>query len=88
VELTDAKTLEGMFAVLGAPPRSISDRAGRAVYQAPPSKAKNNRRCQCRVCPACLENARWERIFQEKFADPDYYATGLLMRWESSLHSS
>jgi hypothetical protein len=20
-----------------------------------------------------MENARWERIFEEKFADPDYY---------------
>src|SRR5262249_708953 len=31
-------------------------------------------RCQCGQCPACEENARWERIFNEKFADPDYYS--------------
>jgi len=24
-------------------------------------------------CGRCLENARWERIYQEKFVDPDYY---------------
>jgi hypothetical protein len=22
----------------------------------------------------CADNERWERIFKEKFADPDYYA--------------
>jgi|HubBroStandDraft_6_1064221.scaffolds.fasta_scaffold3784525_1 hypothetical protein len=31
-------------------------------------------RCQCGKCATCLQNARWERIFQEHFADPDYYA--------------
>ena len=29
------------------------------------------RGCTCR---ACCDNARWERIFQEKFADPSYYS--------------
>jgi hypothetical protein len=27
--------------------------------------------CTCRTC---CDNARWERIFQEKFADPGYYS--------------
>ena len=27
----------------------------------------------CAICAFCLENARWDRIFREKFADPDYY---------------
>jgi len=31
------------------------------------------RHCECGHCRACLDNARWERIFQEKFADPSYY---------------
>ena len=30
--------------------------------------------CKCRQCPACVDNARWERIFREKFADPFYYS--------------
>jgi hypothetical protein len=30
--------------------------------------------CRCRQCDACIDNARWERIFQEKFADPLYYS--------------
>jgi hypothetical protein len=32
------------------------------------------RRCQCGTCGECRENARWERIFSEKFADPSYYS--------------
>jgi hypothetical protein len=30
-------------------------------------------RCRCGGCRQCLDNARWERIFAEKFADPNYY---------------
>ena len=30
-------------------------------------------RCNCKRCADCLEDARWERIFQAKFADPLYY---------------
>ena len=30
-------------------------------------------RCHCGQCGQCLDNARWERIFAEKFADPEYY---------------
>ena len=35
------------------------------------------KRCQngkCHECGECLENARGERIFAEKFADPTYYS--------------
>jgi hypothetical protein len=37
--------------------------------------AHNDRRvrCQCGQCHQCLEDARWERIFAKKFADPNYY---------------
>ena len=34
----------------------------------------NRRRCRCGVCYSCSENARWERIYNEKFADPAYYS--------------
>jgi hypothetical protein len=36
-------------------------------------RASPSRRCVCGSCYTCRENARWERIFQEKFADPTYY---------------
>ena len=35
--------------------------------------APEPRHCSCGVCPFCVESARWEKIFNEKFADPDYY---------------
>ncbi len=31
------------------------------------------RKCTCHQCPTCIDNLRWEKIFNEKFADPDYY---------------
>jgi hypothetical protein len=40
--------------------------------------------CRCSQCPQCLEDARWERIFAEKFADPNYY-TGPVVRSGSPL---
>ena len=30
-------------------------------------------RCACRQCKVCQDNARWDRVFNEKFVDPDYY---------------
>jgi hypothetical protein len=35
---------------------------------------KSRNRCRCGSCRSCQENARWERIYNEKFADPTYYA--------------
>ena len=43
-----------------------------ADYVAPTAKSMK-RRCNCGSCRGCVEDARWERIFQEKFADPEYY---------------
>lgn len=44
-------------------------------------------RCQCGQCRTCLENARWERIFQEKFANSDYYHSDIRIRYASPLSS-
>jgi hypothetical protein len=46
------------------------------------------RHCRCGACPQCQENARWDRIFNERFADPDYYKRtparfGSSMNWLS-----
>jgi len=43
-------------------------------------------RCRCGKCDTCQDAARWERIFQEKFADPDYYSRRV-PRQSSSLSS-
>jgi hypothetical protein len=39
-----------------------------------PNYGDGRRRCHCGQCRGCLDNARWERIYNEKFADPNYYA--------------
>jgi hypothetical protein len=39
---------------------------------------------RCGRCRRCLDDARWERIFQEKFADPTYYDEHLI-RYSSPL---
>jgi hypothetical protein len=44
------------------------------------------RRCLCGSCASCKENARWERVFAEKFADPNYYS-GLSIRYSSPLNT-
>lgn len=43
------------------------------------------RRYECGRCPSYLANIRWERIFQEKSADPTYY-TRRTVRQGSALH--
>jgi hypothetical protein len=48
------------------------ERAVTDLEQARPVKSRP--RCLCRMCRTCQENARWERIFNEKFADPSYYS--------------
>ena len=57
------------------------------LLQARPSTPRANapgplteRRCRCGLCRKCLEEARWEAIFQARFADPEYYSIRLLNR--------
>jgi hypothetical protein len=45
--------------------------AGKQIFAKP--LRSPGRRCRCGACPVCRENARWESIFQAKFADPTYY---------------
>jgi hypothetical protein len=47
-----------------------------------PAKARR-RRCECGHCPPCLDNLRWQRIFDQKFADPDYYNRSCVPRGSS-----
>jgi hypothetical protein len=37
------------------------------------SSERRRPHCRCGQCRQCLDEARWERIFAEKFADPEYY---------------
>jgi len=69
-------------AAVHAPPRVD------AVAQAHPAKSRRaSGRCHCGECRNCQENARWERIFQEKFANSDYYHHDIRIRYASPLSS-
>ena len=67
---------------LSAPPREEPIQEARLVKSRRPSG-----RCHCGQCRNCQENARWERIFQEKFANSDYYHHEIRVRYASPLSS-
>jgi len=71
-------------------PRKVAAPAPRVdpVAQARPVKSRRaSGRCRCGQCRNCQENARWERIFQEKFANSDYYHHDIRIRYASPLSS-
>lgn len=37
------------------------------------SRIRRYQPCRCGQCARCQDNARWNQIFDEKFADPEYY---------------
>jgi hypothetical protein len=61
----------------------VPKRGGRASHSRKAAQAREQvergigpklrNRCRCGSCRSCQENARWERIYNEKFADPMYY---------------
>ena len=68
MELADAKSIAAML------------QSARTVYTrrkiglpATSARLRPRKRCSCGTCPSCRDDARWNRIFQEKFADPEYY---------------
>lgn len=73
MELADPRMVAELLAAhakitRGRPPRKQAAQAGMSAPPCPKVK-----RCHCGECPRCREEARWERIFNERFADPDYY---------------
>ena len=48
------------------------------------SRVQRRQYCECGKCKWCLDNARWERVFEEKFADPTYYGS-IKIRHNSTL---
>lgn len=71
LELADAAT---MAQLTESRPRAKAVRLRKQVSAEAPVKRTKSRRCQCGKCRTCLDNARWELVFQQKFADPYYYA--------------
>ena len=74
MQLGTPQTIQALLASIGQPVRGSRHRAPAVVNPKPARLIKTPdcvRGCTCR---RCSENARWERIFQEKFADPSYYS--------------
>jgi hypothetical protein len=69
VELTDPKTIDALLRGVQHRRRSRES----AQIRLPDSHAEHRKRCACGTCNTCLDNARWDAIFNAKFADPDYY---------------
>jgi hypothetical protein len=69
VELTDAKIIDALRNGVQNRRRPRQPRSATL----PDNRSERRKRCTCGTCTTCLDNARWEAIFNAKFADPDYY---------------
>jgi hypothetical protein len=78
MELGSPEALGELMRLAGNPPpveRTVNPIKHHAPVQSvagPVSKGKKLR-CKCGLCRQCLDDARWERVYTEKFADPHYY---------------
>jgi hypothetical protein len=71
VELADFAAIAQITESL---PASKPVRRGRSERMEAPVRRTRSRRCTCGKCRTCIDNARWESVFQQKFADPFYYS--------------
>ena len=78
MELSSPESIRALLAAF----RNPAEVRRRHAAQDAPRLARKNRagRCKCGLCHQCLDNARWERIFAEKFADPEYYTRCVMHR--------
>jgi hypothetical protein len=81
VELTDQKIIEALMTAVARRKQARHSRQPKSSE----GISERRTRCSCGQCAMCLDNARWEAIFNEKFADPDYYKARP-MRSASSLN--
>ena len=77
MELADPRMIEALMATHA---RISTARQARKKRSSPPpemsmaaARCPKVRRCRCGTCQRCVEEARWERIYNERFADPNYY---------------
>jgi hypothetical protein len=74
LELSQVNVIEQLLAG-SRTPAIVTRSQGTAIGARPihlPKRLKMSR-CRCGVCRTCTEEARWEKVFREKFADPTYY---------------
>ncbi|MEO8592282.1 MAG: hypothetical protein ABI759_03085 [Candidatus Solibacter sp.] len=74
MQLSTTQTIEALLASISQPERNPRNRMAAAVLPRATRPSKLARCPRACVCRMCSDNARWERIFQEKFADPNYYS--------------
>jgi hypothetical protein len=72
MELSDSNVIA---ALRKRPEPRIRTRRVKPAEATVEKRAPKVRLCKCGACWTCGDNARWERIFAEKFEDPDYYQT-------------
>jgi hypothetical protein len=73
MELSDPSVIVALLEGIERRPGKPRARRGLVGDNTITKAERSRRRCNCGTCAFCKENARWERIFQEKFADPYYY---------------
>jgi hypothetical protein len=74
MQLSTPETIQTLLASIEQPVRGSRPRTPIVIKSKPvrPYRVSGcGAGCTCRTCS---DNARWERIFQEKFADPSYYS--------------
>jgi len=78
MELADPRMIEELMATHAR--ISSARQARKKRSELPPenimmaqARCPKVKRCRCGACPRCQEEARWDRIFNERFADPNYY---------------
>ena len=85
MELLSRESIHVLVQGFGNPTR-VGIRHG-AQNDAKPASNSRKMRCKCGQCRQCLEDARWERIFAEKFEDPSYYSRSIDTHMSSPLAS-
>jgi hypothetical protein len=85
MELSSPESIRALIAAFGNPTQAHRRHGTQNAVR--PANKNRKVRCTCGQCRQCLDNARWERIFTEKFADPNYYTTGIAIRMASPLTS-
>jgi len=74
MQLGTPQTIEALLAGFRQPERGSRSRVPADCTPKPVRVHKMSGCASGCTCPRCCDNARWERIFQEKFADPNYYS--------------
>ena len=76
MELSSSEAICALIAALGNP--VVVQRRHGVGDSAKLASRDRKVRCKCGHCRQCLDDARWERIFAEKFADPEYYSRSVM----------